>query len=300
MIRRLRPCGVVVLGLCLASACAGRRLTLPTGPATPFPEFPSAYQQATAECRGVRSMVASLSLSGRTRGNRLAGRIDTGLAEPSRIRLELFPPMSFGRAAFVLVAKDENATLLLPRDNRVLRDAQPEEIVEALAGVPLGGAELRAVLSGCGLDAGTPAEGRRYENGWVAAEADGTTVYLRELNGRWRVAGASRGPVSVQYGSYDAASGRPETVNFRTIETETTPETNLTVKLSDVEINQPLGDEVFEVEVPTDAVPLTLEELKRGIEKGDAPSVASAFRRKKSGRLLAHPPEGGGHGQASE
>jgi hypothetical protein len=213
-------------------------------------------------------MTASLALSGRTDGHRLAGRIDTGLAAPSQIRLELFPPMAFGRAAFVLAASGDQATLFLPRENRVLRGSRPQEIVERLAGVPLDGAELRTVLSGCGLSAGAPGEGRSYENGWVAADADGTTIYLRQIDGHWRVAAASRGPVTVQYGRYDVASGRPQEVTLRTASVAAaggrTPETHLTVKLSDVQINPSLGAEVFEVQVPPDAVPLTLEELKRG------------------------------------
>lgn len=278
MTRRLRLGGVAALALCLASACAARRLTLPTGPGTPFPDFSTAYEEATSGCRNVRSMVASLSLSGRTGENPLKGRIDLGLAEPARIRLELFPPMAFGRAAFVLAAKDDEATLLLPRDNRVLRGASPEQIVGALAGLPLGGAELRAVLSGCGLEAGTPADGRRHENGWASAEAGGTTIYLREIDGRWVVAGASRGPVTVQYGSYDAASRRPDAVNFRTIASDVSPATDLTVKLSDVRLNEPLGDAVFELDVPPDAVPLTLEELKRAIARDQTGPVAGNDR----------------------
>jgi outer membrane lipoprotein-sorting protein len=269
MTQRSGLCGVIAVALCLGSACGARRVTLPGGPATPFADFPAIYEQATSDCRDVTSMTASLALSGRTDGNRLAGRIDTGLAAPSRIRLEFFPPMSFGRAAFVLAASGEQATLFLPRENRVLRDSRPQEIVERLAGVPLDGAELRTVLSGCGLSVGTPGEGRSYKNGWVAADADGTTVYLRQVDGHWRVAAASRGPVTVQYGSYDGASGRPQEVTLRTTSVGSdggrTPETHLTVKLSDVQINPPLGDDVFEVQVPPDAVPIMLEELKRGM-----------------------------------
>jgi outer membrane lipoprotein-sorting protein len=265
MIARGRLCGAVVLSICLASACAGRRLTLPVGPAAAFPGFAEAFAQATAACRTVQSITASLALSGRTGGNRLAGRIDTGLAAPSRIRFEFFPPMAFGRAAFVLAADDDSATLLMPRENRVLRGARPEQIVQALTGVPLGGADMRAVLAGCGLTSGTPpGEGRVYENGWVAADVDGATIYLRQGNGQWQVAGATRGAVTVQYGSYDAA-GRPETVNLRTAPSADAPATDLTVKLSDVQINPALGDEVFDVQVPPDAVPLSLDELRRGM-----------------------------------
>lgn len=267
MTRRLARCGVAVVALCVASACAARRVTLPGGPSTPFADFSSAYEQATSQCRAVTSITASLALSGRTNGHRLAGRIDTGLAAPSRIRLELFPPMAFGRAAFVLAASGEQATLLLPREKRVLRGPRPQEIVEALAGVPLDGAQLRTVLAGCGLTAATPGEGRLYKNGWVAADADDSTIFLRQVEGRWRVAAALRGPVTVQYDSYEAASGLPKSVTLRTSSVASpegrTPETNLTVKLSDVQINVTLGDEVFEVQVPPDALPLTLEELKR-------------------------------------
>ena len=38
---------------------------------------------------------------------------------------------------------------------------------------------------------------------------------------------------------------------------------DLTMQLSQVEINVTLAREVFDVEVPRDAVPLTLEELRR-------------------------------------
>jgi hypothetical protein len=233
-----------------------------------FPGFSSAYEQATGECRGVASITASLGLSGRAGANRLGGRIDTGLAAPARIRLEMFPPMSFGRAAFLLVADEAETTLFLPRENRVLRGARPEEIVETLTGVPLGGADLRTLLTGCGLSGPAPSEGRVYENGWAAADAAGTTTYFRQMDGRWRVAGAARGAMVAQYGDFDKATGRPRTINVRTTPPPGGPATNLTVKLSDVEIGVPLGEEVFEVAVPPDAVPLTLDELRRGRSEG--------------------------------
>lgn len=268
MIRPSRLAVVIVAAL--ASACAGKRTPLPTGPATAFPGFAEAYEQATADCRDVKSITASLGLSGRAGSTRLGGRIDAGLAFPSGIRLELFPPLSFGKPAIILAARDDNATLLLPRDNRVLRGARPDEIVEALAGVPLTAAELRSVLSGCGLALTAPGEGRAYQKGWIAADAGGTTVYLRQMDGRWRVAGATRGPVTVQYYGTDGESGRPKTINMRTTPSPGTPATDLTVKVSQVEVNVPLADEVFHVDVPQGAAPLTLEELKRGAGRTEA------------------------------
>jgi len=66
---------------------------------------------------------------------KLRGRIDAGFAAPDRARLEGVPP--FGKKVFILVANEGKGTLVLPRDERVLRDAPPDQIVEALAGVPI-------------------------------------------------------------------------------------------------------------------------------------------------------------------
>jgi hypothetical protein len=44
----------------------------------------------------------------------------------------------------------------------------------------------------------------------------------------------------------------------------------LTVKLSETELNVPLGPEVFQLDVPREADPLTLDELRRAGPLGDA------------------------------
>jgi hypothetical protein len=41
------------------------------------------------------------------------------------------------------------------------------------------------------------------------------------------------------------------------------PSTDITLRLSQVDINVPLEDSVFDVEVPADAQPMTLDELRR-------------------------------------
>ena len=88
----------------------------------------------------------------------------------------------------------------LPRENRVLTGAEPSAIVEALAGVALDPAQLRSVIAGCGLEKGVASSGRAFGDEWAAIDADGVTVYLRRIEGRRRVAGATRGNVTVQYG----------------------------------------------------------------------------------------------------
>jgi outer membrane lipoprotein-sorting protein len=242
------------------AGCAPKHLTLPSGVAPPFAGYAEAYAQATAECRGVNTLRATLSLSGRSGPAKLRGAVDSGFAAPSRARLEGRGP--FGRPFFILVASTAaDATLFLPRDNRVLRGAPPAAILEALAGVALGPDELRAVVAGCGLDAGEPSGGRSYENVWVAVDLWSSTIYLRQLTRRWQLVAATRGPVTVEYA--DFRSGRPSTIRLRTSPSAAAPATNLAVRLSDVDINVPLDQDVFRVDVPPDAAPLTLDELRR-------------------------------------
>lgn len=248
----------IVLALA-ASACTPKRLALPSGPGVSFPGFDSAYTQAAAECAGVQSLTAALELSGRAGAAKLRGRIDAGFAAPSDIRLEGVAP--FGKPVFVLVSQGERATLVLPRDERVLRDAAPAAIVEALAGVPLGPAELRAVVAGCGLGAPVPSVGRSYDEGWAAVEGGDTTTYLRRLDGRWRIAASRRGAITVDYA--DFAGGRPQTVHVRTSPAPGQAAADLTLRISQLEINVPLERAVFAYAVPPGWAPLTLDELRR-------------------------------------
>ena len=267
----LRGLGLALMPLIVftsvwASACGAKRFTIPAGPGTPFPDYRAVFEQATAECRGVKTIRATLSLSGRAGQTRLRGRVDAGLAAPGDVRLEGRAP--FGRPVFILVARhDAGATLVLPRDNRVLRNAPPAAIVEALAGVALDPEEMRVVLAGCGLRDGNPSEGRAYGKNLVAIAAGGTTHFLRRASGRWHLAASTRGPLTVEY--QDFLSGRPRTIKMRTAPAAAETMTDLTVKLTDVDLNVPLEPDVFKVDVPTDADPLTLDELRRAGPLGE-------------------------------
>jgi hypothetical protein len=254
--------GATLCLLIVAASCTSPRVTLPSGTGTPFPDFAAAYTQATAECRAVRTMSASLSLSGRAGSTKLAARIDAGFAEPGRLRLEGYPRVNFGgKPFFVLVASGPTATLVLTRDGRVLRGAAPSAIIEALAGVALEPDELRALVSGCALGAGQPSAGRSFGKGWASVDAGDSTAFLRQLEGQWRVIAASRGSLTIEYSNF--AGGRPSTAHLHTTPAPGVAPADLTLRISQVEINTPLDDGVFNVDVPRDAVPLTLEELRR-------------------------------------
>lgn len=253
------------------SGCAPKLTPLPSGPGTPATDYAAAYSQATDRCQGVRTLRASLGLSGRAGDTPLRGRIAAGFAAPGQIRLEGSPPIAFGRPLFVLVGRGAEATLVLPRDKRVLTSAAPEAIIETLAGVALTADELRAVVSGCGFGFGEPSGGTRYGTEWMALEGNGGTTWLRSTNGVWRVGAVVRPPLEIRYEEF--ASAHPSRIRIRTTPDGAAKRADITLNVSDVDMNVPLEPEVFRVEVPDDAVPITLEELRRALpHAGDGKS----------------------------
>lgn len=268
MNRRIR---LLLAAACFVTAsCAPRLVTLPSGSGSAFPDFGTAYGEATDACGGVRTMVAVLAISGRTNGQRLRAKIDAGFEAPARVRLELPAP---GKPFFTYVATGDAATLLLPRDGRVLRDAPPAATLEALAGVSIGPEDLRRIVSGCGLASGPPTSARGFAGGWVSVDSGSTTTWLQQVGGIWRLMAASRrtdrglvGPLEVRYA--DVVGGRPSTIRLRTLADDSVggPQAasmDLTIRLSQVDINTSLDPEAFEIAVPADATPMTLDELRR-------------------------------------
>src|SRR6476646_11200910 len=110
--------------------------------------------QLSAACAGVRTLTAEIALSGRAGRQKLRGRVIAGFARPASMRLEGVAP--FGPPGFILVSRGGDATLLLPREERVVTGASPEDVLGALTGVALAPADLHAVLTGCVLPDPTP------------------------------------------------------------------------------------------------------------------------------------------------
>ena len=244
--------------VCLVTACAPQPPALPSGTGTSFPDYQAAYAQATRSCRGVKTITMSVALSGKAGTTKLRGRVDAGFEAPARARLEGIAP--FGKPAFILVADGRRGTLVLPREDRVLRDAAPDRIIEALAGVRLGPEALRTAVTGCGLAVGTATDGRTFPNGWTAVTLSDATTYLRRNGPAWEVAAATSGAVTVAYADY--AAGRPLTIRLRA-GSGSPASADLTLRLSEVEINTTLDPKTFEPDLPAHPVPLTLDELRR-------------------------------------
>jgi hypothetical protein len=242
----------------VASACGPRAVSFPTGHGTPFPEFASAYEQATAACRAAKTVTVSMALSGRAGRTKLRGRIDAGFAPPGKMRLEGRAP--FGRPVFVLTADDDRATLVLPRDERVLTHTPPDQIVEALAGVSLAPDTLRTIVSGCALTADPPTAGESFAGGWTAVVQGHVTTYLRSTATGWQLAGATGDGLTVSYSDYDR--DRPAAIRLLAGSGDASA-VDLTLRLSEFESNVPLDPAVFRAQIPAHAIPMTLDELRQ-------------------------------------
>ena len=133
--------------VCVTAACSVPLMKLPTGAGVPAADAADALAQATSACRRTRTLTAEVSVSGSAAGRRFRARMLVGVAAPASVRLEALAP--FGPPVFFFIANNDDATLLLPRDDRVLEHGKPDEVLDAVAGVPLGAADLYLTLTGC-------------------------------------------------------------------------------------------------------------------------------------------------------
>ena len=242
----------------------------PTGAATPDPTAAAAFEAASAACRGFRSIEGELALSGRAGGERVRGRVLTGLETGGAVRLEF--PAPFGAPFFILAGKDEKATLVLPRERRVLKDTAVSAVLERLTGLTLGADDLRLIVSGCLVDRATPADGgppsrglcamgcdgRQFPGGWQAVTIGPERVaYLRAVQGRPTLVAADYGPWRVDYSQH--AGGFPRAVRVRRAGDTAI---DITARVEQLEVNTQINPRAWSVDVPSDADPMTLDELR--------------------------------------
>jgi len=246
-----------------AAACGARVVTLPTDPGAPLPDFAAIHEETTRVCRGVRTLEASIALGGRAGDQRLRGTVLAGLERPDNMRLEAVGP--FGQRAFLLASRAGDAVLLLPRDNAVLRDAPPANVLEAVTGVNLAPADILAVLTGCVVPAPAPVAGRLHANGWASIDLDGgAVVFLARRDGEWRAVAARRDGWRVDY---EWSGLFPSVVRLRS--QTAAPLVDMTATLSDISSNLPIPPEAFALVVPATAEPITLDELRAAGPLGD-------------------------------
>jgi outer membrane lipoprotein-sorting protein len=248
----------MILSLTL-SACAARAPVRPSGTATPDPGAIDAFVQATQRCAGLQTLTAELRLSGRAGGEKVRGTIHAGLAAPSALRFEAVAP--FGAPVFILAGRDNRASLLLPRENRVLADAAVPAVLERLTGLALAADDLRLILTACLVQNTAPADGRAWPNGWRAVSVGaGITAYLKEIDAVPSVVAADHGNWRVDYANHQ--NGWPRSVRIRSADEGTSTLVDITAALEQVEINTTIDDKAFVVTPPAGAAPITLDDLR--------------------------------------
>lgn len=239
----------------VAASCAARLPPRPSGAPASSVDAAALFERATAHCTGLRTMTMELGLSGRAGDGKLRGRVITGLERGGAARLEGLAP--FGAPLFILAARDERATLLLPRDRRVLESTSVAEVIERLTGLALGADDLLRALSGCLGSGGAVANGREWPGGWRAVSASGDrTVFLREQEGTWSVIAVDGGGWRADYA--DVVSGYPRTVRLRS----TDGTVDLIARVQQLEVNTPIEAAAFELAVPPGTDPMTIDELR--------------------------------------
>jgi hypothetical protein len=168
---------------------------------------------------------------------------------------------------FIFTAEQDDATLLLPRDDRVLRHGRPDAVLEAVTGAPLGAADLRDTLTGC-APSGTHPDGRRFGDDWrVVGPPSGDEMFLHRADGAWRLVAATRRSGAhawrAEYG--DHLNGLPRTIRLVSLDPgrREGDTFDLRLTLSQVESNVPLDPAAFLVTIPSGARAITIEELRQ-------------------------------------
>ena len=244
------------IALMLIGGCAARAPERPQDPGTPDPAAIEAFTAATKQCAGLKTLTAEIRLSGRAGGERLRGTLHAGFAAPGALRFEAVAP--FGPPVFILAGRNNSTTLFFPRDNRVLPDVALADVLDRLTALALNADDVRLVLTGCLAPGATPSEGRAWSGGLRGVTlAPNITAYLRDRNGVPAVVAADYGPWLVDYTNH--LNGWPRTVRIRSREAG---RVDATAAVDQLEINIPIDDRAFTVEVSAGAERITLNDLR--------------------------------------
>lgn len=265
---KARALGAFMAALAAVS-CGAPLMKLPTGPGTLISEQEAfaTLAEATTGCNGIQALTAEVGVRGSAGGHRMRGRLIAGVALPESVRLEAVAP--FGPPLFVFVAEGGHASLLLPRDRRVLTDAPPQELLDAVAGVPLNATDVFTTLTGC-PQAYSSMSGVAYGDRWRVIRASGgagwKTLYLqREGAGRpWRLAAVARDEADWRVEYPNHRSHPPQSIHLKSgSKAAGSARFDITLTLSQVETNAFLDPNAFTIQIPADAEPITLEEVRR-------------------------------------
>jgi GAF domain-containing protein len=149
--------------------------------------------------------------------------------------------------------------------DRMPRTPPPEDldVLQDLAGMVVDELELRLALIGCATRPESEAA-RSLSDGWLRIPDGDGAMYLRRSSSAapWRVAAAVHDQGRAT--EWRAEYGKAETGLPRSVRLAGTGgrHFDLRLDLSQVTVNDTLGPEVFRVQIPRGAQPVTLEELR--------------------------------------
>ena len=240
------------------SGCATSRINLSLGESIPLRNFQKVFSSATNPCRQVKTLELMLAISGRMGEESLRGRVRGAFEHPASLRLEGLSP--FGAPGFVLVAQPSAAVLLLPRERRIVSDANAKELLGELAGVALGPADFGALLTGCLFPDPHPRAARSYRNGLIGIDLEsGATIYLQMIRDVPVITAGTRDGLIVEYKDY--VRGLPRRIRVQSLDVDQV-KTDLTVILSQVNINTNLNPDVFLIQRRQDYLPMSFNEFR--------------------------------------
>ena len=142
----------------------------------------------------------------------------------------------------------------------MLADADPGAVIDALAGLDLSPADLRAWIAGCPGPAIDVKAARNYGQQWAAIDTAGGRVAWVQRTDRWRLAAVTADQLSVEFSGHMGT--QPQRVRIRHEAIASAPAVDARLALRQVETNVELPAAAFTVNVPPHAVPITLEELR--------------------------------------
>jgi hypothetical protein len=258
---------ILHFAFCIAVAACGvpKPISLPSDPGAPLSDFASVQAQVSSACAAVRTMRGELGLSGRAGNEGVRGRVHVGFERPAAMRLEGVGP--FGPPFFILAGRGDSATLVLQREERIIRGAPPEAILEALTGVSLGPADLLAAFTGCVLPAPRPIAGRVHSGDRASIDIESgdpgparrATLFVKRSGSRWQLYAARRDGWQIEY---VFGSGMfPQSVRLVSLSPDVP--VNLAAALTGIETNVDIDPAAFTVQEQKNLEPLTLEELRQ-------------------------------------
>jgi hypothetical protein len=244
----------------MTGGCATKIYAPPTGPGVPFTEAATVWQAVTTTCRNAHRFIVEIHVDGWAGVGDSRQRLPdvpmhTALTRDDDIYLEVPAP---GKSVVQMAGRAGQAVFLLPREDRVLRAAS-RDIVDRLIGLHWGPKDLLNVLTGCVTTPSGELTGTAY-GPQVSIELGGDAhAYLRQREGRWQLEAANRDGLLIEYREYLGAL--PSIVRVSSTAASGTP-LRLTFKLDQHQVNTDLNASTFTLEVPSNFLPMTLEELR--------------------------------------